>query len=262
MKRTRNLAKLMARLNPKSLNLRGTSGGIPEITTEDIAGALGLASRAGPGPRLAVLVVALRWWPGLMEGVSKTVSHRKIVHRFKPKKGSNVVRIPWVEKIPIEAPAETSSFQYVADIIATKLRSRIMRHYLPESAPRTRGDVKLRMPDSLFHRFDSDLPEQWARVVIAEYRHPNHCPTCTPWGRAGQVPTPVEQNGKIIEVRWDPCPKCAAAGALAWGSGRRAKALGLRRIDFANHLNHHHEGALTLLRELEWRGVRFIKRCL
>ena len=39
----RNLAKQMAKLNPKSLNLQGSRGGMPDITPEDVACALGLA---------------------------------------------------------------------------------------------------------------------------------------------------------------------------------------------------------------------------
>ena len=50
--------------------------------------------------------------------------------------------------------------------------------------------------------------------VIAEYRNPNHCTTCTPWGRAGQVPVPIEEHGKVVEIRWDTCPICAGSHAL------------------------------------------------
>lgn len=261
----RNLAKQMARLNPKSQSLMGSRGGMPDITPEDVAGALGIAASKGPGPHLAVLVVALRWWPGLVEGPRKTVGHTKITHREKGRNAQGKrITWTWEEQIPIEAPTETPAFKLVASILAAKLRSRVYRHYLPESSPRTRGDVKLRLPDPLFARIVHDewFTQDWARVVIAEYRHPNHCPTCTPWGRAGQVPLPIEREGKIVEVRWDTCPKCAGAGSLGWGRDRRAKAIGMRGIEFASHLAIHHEGALALLRELEWRGVRRIKRRL
>lgn len=262
----RNLAKQMAKLNPKSLNLQGSRGGMPDITPEDVAGALGLACSRGPGPRLAVLVVALRWWPGLMDGVNKTVGHRTIVHHVRTRDlGGNgkAVRKAVTEKIPIEAPAESPSFRFVAQIVATKLHGRFSRHYRAESTPRARGDIQPRLPDGLYARVTNPVTAAaWARVVIAEFRHPRHCTTCTPWGRAGQIPVPVEEHGKVIEVRWDTCPNCAGAGALSWGSGRRAQSLGIRRLDFANHMADTHEAALTLLRELEWRGVRFIKRCL
>lgn len=253
----RNLAKQMAKLNPKSLNLQGTSGGMPDITPEDVAGALGLACTRGPGPRLAVLVVALRWWPGLMEGANKTVAHREVIHRDR---GTGK---KWVEKIPVEAPAESPGFQFVASLIATRLHDRFVKHVRPESVTRTRGDVRPRLPDAIYARLTRQAhANAWARVVIAEYRNPNHCTTCTPWGRAGQVPVPIEEHGKVVEIRWDTCPICAGAGSLSWGSARRAKALRVRRLDFANYMADTHEAALALLRELEWRGVRYIKRCL
>lgn len=253
----RNLAKQMAKLHPKSLNLHGASGGIPDITSEDVAGALGLACSCGPGPRLAVLVVALRWWPGLMDGVQKTVGHMEIIHRDKGRGAK------WTERIPVEAPAESPSFQFLANIIATRLHGRFIRYVRPESAARARGDIRPRMPDPIYARLTSKATSSaWARVVIAEYRQPNHCTVCTPWGRAGQVPVPVEERGRVVEIRWDTCLNCAGAGALSWGSGRRAKALGIRRADFANHMADTHEDALTMLRELEWRGVRYIKRRL
>lgn len=260
----RNLAKLMAKLNPRSVPLLGSRGGMPDITPEDVAGALGLACSRGPGPRLAVLVVALRWWPGLMDGVTRTFGHRTIVHHVRTRAlGGKAVRKAVTEKIPIEAPAESAAFQIVAQIVATKLCARFSRHYRAESTPRARGDIQPRLPDGLYARVTHpDTAAAWARVVIDEFRHPRHCTTCTPWGMAGQIPVPVEEHGKVVEVRWDTCPNCAGAGALGWGSGRRAKALGIRRQDFAAYLADTHEAALTLLRELEWRGVRFIKRCL
>lgn len=253
----RNLAKQMAKLNPKVQNLRQMGGGTPDITAQDVAGALGLACTNGPGPRLAVLVVALRWWPGLMEGVQKTVAHREVIHRDK---GTGK---KWVEKIPVEAPAESPAFQFVASLIATRLHGRFVRHVRPESAVRARGDIRPRLPDPIYARLTSQsTAHAWARVVIAEYRQPNHCTVCTPWGRAGQVPVPLEEHGKVVEIRWDTCLHCAGAGSLSWGSARRAKALRVRRLDFANYMADTHEVALTLLRELEWRGVRYIKRCL
>jgi hypothetical protein len=254
----------MARLNPKSIPMQGGSRGIPDITPEDVAGAIGMACAQGPGPSLAVLVVALRWWPGLIEGTVMTVGHRTIVHdvRVKDRRGKTIRRTI-TEKIPIEAPAESPSFQLVANIVAKKLHGRFAKHFRPESTPRERGDIKPRLPDRLYAKLtDPATAAAWARVVIAEFRHPRHCTTCTPWGRAGQIPVPVEEHGKVIDVRWGTCPDCAGAGAMSWGSARRAKSLGIRRQDFSDYMADTHEVALALLRELEWRGIRFIKQRL
>lgn len=264
-RKSKNLPKMMAKLNPKSLNLTGGAGGTPDFTPEDVAAALGWASAAGPGPKLAVTVVELRLWPGAHEGPQVTVGYRELVHygkRIKAGKGKGK-RSSWVELIPVEGPAETPSFQFVANILAARLRMRFLKFYRPESEPRVRGDIRPRMPDSLYARIvDGELPGRWSRCVIEEFRRPHHCANCTNHGKAGSVPKLVEERGKIVGVKWDTCPRCAGMGTTAWGSGRRAEHLKVRRVDFANHLGEHHNDALTFLREMDQRGTTLIKRRL
>lgn len=265
-RKSKNLPKMMARLNPKGLNLTGGSGGAPEFTPEDVAAALGWAAAQGPGPKLAVTVVELRLWPGAHEGAKVTVGHRTLTHYGERIKGGVLKgkRSKWVEKIPVEAPTETASFQFVANVLANGLRMGIQRLYRPQSQPRARGDVLLRMPDSLFMRIvgSGELLGKWSRAVIEEYRRPHHCTNCTNHGKAGSVPKLVEERGKIVGVKWDTCPRCDGRGTTDWGSGRRAACIEVRRADFANYLSPHHNDALTLLRELDQRGTTLIKQRL
>lgn len=247
-----NLAKEMARLNPKSMGLTGGFGGKPDITAEDVAAALGMAG-GGEGPRLAVIVVALRWWPGLVEGPMRTVGYRHIKHKIpSPVPGKAMY---WQEPIPIERPAETPSFLKVANVLSKRLRTRVYKFHGPESALE-----RFKMKPETFERVQGEqFLGTWARAVIGEYRAPHHCPTCTPWGRAGEVPFNVQEGSKVVEIQWRTCPQCAGGGVLSWGSGRRAKGVGMRNATFLNHLNVHHEGALAFLRDLENRGVQEIK---
>lgn len=258
-RRRRNVAKLLARLNPKGMNLAPSAGnsrgGIPEETALDVAGALGYASSRGAGPRLAAVVLCLRWWPGLIEGPLRVVGYREI-RQTDVVAGAKRVR---VEMLSVEAPAETSAFRFVASLLATRLGRSVLRHQrLRADRPRLE-QIDAELAARVLAR---DFLDAWARAVIHEYRHPNHCQTCTPWGRAGEVPRPVSENGKVVRVEWRTCEVCLGAGVLAWSSKRRAKLLRIGEHPWRNLLNPIHEGALSLLRELEWRGARALVRRL
>jgi hypothetical protein len=257
--RRRNVAKLLARLNPKGMNLAPSAGnsrgGVPEETALDIAGALGYVSAQGPGPRLAAVVLCLRWWPGLIEGPAKVVGYREI-RQTDLVRGEKRVRI---EKLSLEGPTETAAFRFVAALLASRLGRSVERHHrMRTERPRlTQFDA-----ETMARVLAPGFLAAWARAVIHEYRHPNHCQTCTPWGRAGEVPRPVYDNGKAKKVDWRTCDVCLGAGVLAWSAKRRAKMLRIGEHPWRNLLNPIHEGALSLLRELEWRGARALVRRL
>lgn len=243
-----NVAKLMARLNPKSvpLEFRGARGtGAPALTAIDIAAALGVAGAGGHRDRLAVDVLCLRWWPARVEGPARTVSYR-LVHHYPD--AHKRLKLPMTkftsaccEKIPVEAPSETPAFQHIAAVVERKLRC--------DTAgikDRTRLDRTGFMP-------------AWARAVIHEYRHPNHCPVCKHFGQPGSIPRPVEVQGKIVRFEWLLCDHCGGDGVMPWGKYRRAKALRMREGTYrALELNDAHEAALSWLREKESTGALLV----
>lgn len=260
--RRRNVAKLLARLNPKIMPLEASPGHstAPSVETAiDIAAALGAAGQGGAKHRLAVTALCLRWWPSLIEGPAQVMGHvtvnkSHVVTKFS-QKGRERVTQRWVDKQSVEAPTETPAFRRMADLIAFRLRRRI-------ELDRARG-VGVPLDDALAVRvLADDFLHPWARLVIHEYRHPNHCPTCTSWGRPGEVPDLVLQNGKATGVTWKVCDNCDGQGVMAWSGNRRAKAMHIRAVTWADFLNVHHAGALTLLRELEWRGALLVVRRL
>lgn len=261
--RRRNVAKLLARLNPKIMPLEASPGHstAPSVETAiDIAAALGAAGQGGAKHRLAVTALCLRWWPSLIEGPSQVVGHVDVARKHVTsvpnwRGGRDRVEVKYTERMPVEVPAETEAFRRMADLIAFRLQRRIELDRAKK--------VGVPLSDELATRvLAPDFLQPWARLVIHEYRHPNHCPTCTSWGRPGEVPDLQMQNGKATGVTWKVCETCDGQGVMAWSGNRRAKAMHIRAATWADFLNIHHAGALTLLRELEWRGALLVVRRL
>lgn len=262
MSRPRNVAKLMARLNPRSMPLEPTVGRStrgPELTAIDIAGALGAAAAGDHRKRLAVDVLCLRWWPARVEGPPRTVGYRT-VHtdpaRHRADRGDGKPVDPGQKqfldgcchRLPIEQPAETPAMLAIIALLERRLRLRVERA-VPE-------DVRPKV-------LAADFLARWARAVIDEYRRPHHCQNCKAYGRPGEIPVPVEEGGKIVRFEWKLCEACDGAGVMPWGKHRRAKALRIREGTFRDaELNEVHDGALALLRELEHRGAVLLVRRL
>lgn len=204
-----------------------------------------------------------------------------------------------VERIPIEAPTETEAFRVIASLLERRLAEHTARlvHAVgvavamlelgvqrEEEAARIAAEQGTHEPaarallaaraalrdaqrDQRILTTKVDTPgfrATWARAVIHEYRNPNHCPSCTTWGwgRVGEVPHPVVEEGKTVRVEWRTCETCAGGGVTAWSVRRRAKALTINEHLWREYLNRIHDGGLALLRELEWRGALLLVRRL
>lgn len=247
MSRQYNAAKLMARLNPKSMPLEFTGArgtGTPELTAVDIAGALGAASAGNASHRLAVDVLCLRWWPARVDGPMRVVGHKPVKRRGPDKDGEPQF---YIEQMPVERPSETMAFIAIARLIERRLAHRVRTMPSIDEGLRTRALVPWFLA-------------RWSRAVIHEYRHPHHCQSCKSFGRPGEVPRPTEEGGKIVRFDWILCETCKGQGVVSWGKHRRAKALTMREATFRD-INDIQEGALALLRELEHRGaVLFVRR--
>lgn len=299
-RRPRNVAKLLARLNPKSMPLKpgGGFGGIPEETAIDIAGALGAAAWGSkPGAkRLAVMVLCMRWWPAVFDGPDQVIGYRDEVRttnvtritgqraamatpdpynplRLRHRALRETSRIQTRERVAITATGETPSFRAVVSLLSNAIERSILRDQYraqlrigdelwawlkkdPRVSVTARGPLHgPPLPDAMTARVLADgFMGAWSRLVIHEYRNPHHCQTCTTWGRAGEVPA-FEGDGTDAKLVWITCPTCLGAGVTDWSSKRRAAALSIGEHPFRDFLRAHHNGALTLLRELEWRGA-------
>ncbi|WP_394539879.1 hypothetical protein PRJ39_04570 [Lysobacter enzymogenes] len=286
--RRRNVAKLLARLHPKGITepFAGGRSTAPERETAlDIAGALGAAGQAGPAQRLAIHVLCLRWWPGLFEGPSRVVGYRSVAPTAPPPSMSRSMRCvapctpkPALARVPVERPAETAAFRALADLIGSRLAIRIERDRAAQDADLIRhlaawvhGDARPNtsaakgVADECLH---DDLAARvlaptflasWARAVIAEYRNPNHCPSCHGYGERLQL-TAVAGSRARVDVA--SCDHCIGQGVMPWSKKRRAQQLVIGEHPFRQYLNAYHEGALALLRELEHRGAILLLRHL
>jgi len=272
LRRRRNPAKLLARLNPKGIGLptgagRGSAASIESPL--DVAAALGAIGWQGEGPRLAAMVLCLRWWPGLFEGPAKVIGYRDVSKRitrtqFTGRRDANgrAVRDQVItvrtERVAIEAPAPTPAMDRLLGLLVSRLR-----HSITRNASRKRGSRKPArhsergeaLPPALLERVTADrFMLTWARAVADEYRNPNQCPTCLGYGERLHL---VDVEGKP-KAMVSACDFCGGGGVIAWSGKRRAKALTIGEHAFREHLSPYHNGALILLRELEWRGARML----
>lgn len=285
--RRRNVAKLLARLHPKGITepFAGGRSTAPERETAlDIAGALGAAGQAGPAQRLAIHVLCLRWWPGLFEGPSRVVGYRSVVPTAPPTMPRSIRRVapcaaaPALTRVPVEQPAETAAFRVLADLIGSRLAIRIQRDRAAQDAelirhlaawvhggPLPNTSAAQAMAGECLH---DDLAARvlaptfladWARAVIAEYRNPNHCPSCRGYGERLQL---TALAGSRARVDVASCDHCIGQGVMPWSKKRRAQQLVIGEHPFRQFLNAYHEGALALLRELEHRGAVLLLRHL
>lgn len=270
-RRNRNVRKLLARLHPKVMGFRPGAGGVPLETAIDVAAAAGMAGQKSASHQLAVLTLCLRWWPGMFEGPNRVIGHKTITHKRRELKGKTEVVHTWQEHLAVEGPSETAAFQRIASLVATCMQRRILRDFQlyddhlnsalaaqiaglpPPRKPRLHGPA---LDESLMERvLAPTFLARWARVVIDEYRHPNHCQTCAGTNRPGEVLQFIKERGQIVDFKWETCEACTGQGVTAWSAHRRAQAVTIGVHPFRNYLAAHHNGALALLRTLEDRGA-------
>lgn len=289
LRRRRSTAKLLARLEAKGIGLPDGGGRSTAASVEsaiDIAAALGYIGAQGPGPRLSAMVLCLRWWPGLFEGPAKVVARQDVVRthtvtRITAERSLKFVEHPvyagvawrplkreehtirYTERVGIELPAETESFRFVASILESRLGMRIARAARQTHARtglQSRSHIEHPIDEATLHKLTSPIfLARWARAVIHEYRHPNQCPVCLGYGERLTIKEGKDGRPKA-EVTG--CEECGGQGVTAWSVKRRGKAVRIGEHTFRGYLNHHHDGALALLRELEHRGATSLLRRL
>lgn len=271
VRRNRNVRKLLARLHPKVMGFRPGAGGVPMETAIDVAAAAGMAGHGSAPHQLAVLALCLRWWPGMFEGPNRVIGYRTLTHKRTQMVAGQAMTRTWQEQVAIEGPSETAAFQRMASLVATCIERRILRDYRLNDewlnaalAAQIAGLPAPRKPKLHGAALDEAMIEKvlapaflarWARVVIDEYRHPNHCQSCSATNRPGEVPRFLKERGQIVGVKWEVCEACTGEGVTAWSAHRRAAAVTIGVHPFRNYLAPHHNGALALLRTLEDRGA-------
>lgn len=270
LRRRRNTARLLAKLNPRGVGLptgagRGSSPG--QETPIDVAAALGAIGWAGTGPRLAARVLCLRWWPGLFDGQMRTVGYRLVHHRPELhedlKRPLSAFTEACCERIPLEGPAETPAFRQLADLLANRLARSVVRDQARRgelNAGRVARESTAPLlatlsTETAANVLGADFLATWARAAINEYRHPNQCQACRGYGE--RLKLQDNDAGKLTATVTG-CEDCGGQGVVPWSVKRRGKAVRISEHTFRLHLATAHEGALALLRELEYRGARML----
>lgn len=265
LRRRRNVAKLLAKLNTKIMPIEPTFGGGPPAETAiDVAAALGLAGQMGAPQRLAVMVLCLRWWPGVFDGPPRTIGYRTVKRSYEAGRDREDPAKPgrhfYVERMPVEAPGETPAYLTAVSLVRSSLLRAIERDRARAAKGGPARMFARPLPDVLYRRMTGAprfLPD-WGRLVIEEYRKPNQCQSCHGYGERLRL----VGEGKDVRSKVEPCPVCLGQGVLPWAVRRRAKGLRISEHPWRQYLNPYHEGGLALLRELEWRGARMLVRKL
>ena len=185
-----HIGRALAKLNPKNVRFDVGSGGIPDITPQDIAAALGCVDD-GLGRELLCQV----WWP---DG-AKLSEHHLIEILIEAQ------RQEWQRRedrmldamLAVAMHGGTRGQQAYAQAHAERWPSMIrMVHELPQPAE---GYGRVRI------------------AVIAEMKGAGLCPTC-----GGRAAVRIESGQVCI------CPKCLGSGHMAISERARADACGMQ----------------------------------
>lgn len=251
--------RLLARLAPKSMPRMPGQGGIPSLTPQDIAAALGLAARGGVRERLAVEVLCLRHWPEAFEGplvrkvaataapaaeeVQAVKPHGK-VGRKRTTPAPTVAKRVEAYKRGVEALEYARKLRLVALVAA---RARRQAQAVRAASVEAEGALAPRIAQGAFW-------EAVARAVLNEYAQPSPCQVCKGEGQQlclvdGDAPGRVRLGVRV-------CEGCLGAGTMPWSYKRRAKQVQVRAEFYRIWINPIHDRELMLLRELERDALR------
>lgn len=251
--------RLLARLAPKSMPRMPGQGGIPSLTPQDIAAALGLAARGGVRERLAVEVLCLRHWPEAFEGplvrkvAAAAAPAAAEVQAVKPcgevsrKRASpapNVAKRVKACRRGVEVLEYTRKLRLVALVAA---RARRQAQALRAASPEADAALAPKIAQDAFW-------EAIARAVLSEYAQPGPCQVCK--GEGQQLRLIDGDAPDRARVGVGVCEACFGAGAVAWSYKRRAKCVQVRAEFYRCWINPIHDRELTLLRELERDALR------
>lgn len=253
------LARLLVRLNPKSVPMTpgsGGGGGLLSLTAQDVAAALGAAARRSEKDRIAVDVLCMKHWPELFDGVEVTNSaHFREVTTTRTTKriGKEEKTTTRSERISLAHRAPTRSARRLTYLIAMRAARKFYAKYEKDEALRT--EFANRMP---IH------PAMWLKLalsVVNEYRAPNYCQTCK-GNEFIKILVDDPQSRHKVKLVEEMCPTCMGSGTLSWSYKRRAKSMQIRAETYRLYLQPIHESEIALLRALEIRGAMATLRFL
>ncbi|MGC1550823.1 MAG: hypothetical protein WA777_20055 [Rhodanobacter sp.] len=192
-------AYTMARLNAKNARFDIGSGGVSELTQQDIAAALAFVP-AGLGREL----LCRMWWP---DGAQLTA--RQLADEMEA-----IQRAEWSTR-------ETAMLDALL-AVASHTGGDSMRHAqrLYAAAHAARWPKWVVSAETGMH---NPVYAAMRRCVVLELIEPKHCPAC---GGRGLTITSAGPRD---------CERCESAGTVAYGNTRRARHLGIIESSYRQH---------------------------
>ena len=224
-----NVRKIMTRLNAATARYDVARGGVPEITAQDVAGALALV-----GDPLARDVFCCLWWPD-----STALNRERVLKALRD-------RI-WSEFSRRHRAAQLARLDlHIAEGELAARRS-------PGEHDRREFDTRHaaweRAHRQLWPGTMATYP-QLLRAVLTEFVTPRHCATCK--GR-GAV---AGSNGPRV------CAACDGRGEKSQSKAWRANALGMTEANFRQSWEPVYEWTYSLVSDLETTAAAQLARAL
>ncbi|MEO7917778.1 MAG: hypothetical protein ABIR16_09055 [Dokdonella sp.] len=220
-----NVRKLMARLNPTTIRYDVGQGGVPEMTSVDIAGAIGMI----PDHRARDVLCAV-WWPsGTNERAAQDAIRARVMTEYCQR----------ASRLDI---ARLNLRMAQADVDSRQFRSGNDRTALKRSAERFDELKAQAWP------WNAEVYRAIVQAVILELRNPNQCETCR-----GREETPAD-NG----VR-SSCKDCEGTGLLLAPGRERARRIGVPESTYRAMWASPYEWTLDLVSTLEKRGAIMLR---
>lgn len=186
-----HVGKLMARLNAKNVRFDVGTGGLPELTPQDVAAALGMVP-AGLGRELLCRL----WWPD-----GSTLTARELSRLLL-----GTIQAEWARR---ESAMLDGLLAVAAHTGGESLRQAQRRYAAAHANRWPKYVVNAETGET------NKVYENLARCVVFELIEPKHCPAC---GGRGHVRS---------ETGPKKCDRCEGAGVVSYGNTRRARHLGV-----------------------------------
>lgn len=215
-----DVRRLIARLGAASAKLEGGRGGIPDLTPQDIAGAMGYARQTlGRDADLAMGVFCACWWPDTAEGRGGWLQlwRRLMIEAHRR----------WGAAEDAELTFDLAEAELSWQVQALPPHRRLV---LPPELQRVRAAVEQRSREYAALRAlcwprpracdGQSVYERISKAAIDELANPHHCVHC---GGLGWIRSPTGPKA---------CDKCDKRGIVPRSARARAEAVQLSKNGF------------------------------
>lgn len=220
---------MMGRLNAASVKFDAGRGGLPELTPQDIAGAVGMIKDP-----LARAVFCATWWDDGAALTSESV-FAQLRARLWEEHGRRALE---------HTRAKSAAAHAKSEVAAAARTSESERYELArlQAAEKRAGAQSWPMSPEIYPRI--------VKAVLVELRSPRNCPDCSGRGNVMTATGPRD------------CTRCATTGKVAYANTRRALALGIDESAYRRIWAPVYEWAFSLVNDMEQQAARELKKAI